>query len=196
MGILSIFIIAIGLSMDSFAICIGKGMCRQRFLAWRAFKIALVFGLFQALMPLVGYALGIGFSSWIQQFDHWLAFVILAILGIKMIYECFLPGKKDDCPDCSCKDIDVIDWKNVLTLSFATSIDAAATGLIFASYPGTILQAIGVIGVTCFLFSFGGMFLGFRLRKRVTFCVEAVGGFILIAIGLKILLEHLLNKSF
>ncbi|MCE5204683.1 MAG: manganese efflux pump MntP family protein [Porphyromonadaceae bacterium] len=179
--------------MDSFAVCIGKGMCRQHFHVWRAFKIALVFGLFQALMPFVGYVLSIGFSEWIRQFDHWLAFIILAVLGIKMIYECLRPEKKDDCTDCSCKGTEAIDWKNVMTLAFATSIDAAATGLIFASYPGTILQAAVMIGVICFLFSFGGMFLGFRLGKKMNFCLEAVGGVILIGIGLKILLEHLLQ---
>ncbi len=178
--------------MDSFAVCIGKGMCRQHFHVWRAFRIALVFGLFQALMPLAGYALSIGFSESIRQFDHWLAFIILAVLGIKMIYECLKPEKKNDCPDCSCRGTETIDWKNVITLAFATSIDAAATGLIFASYPGTILQAVGMIGVICFLFSFGGMFLGFRLGKKINFCLEAVGGIILIGIGLKILLEHLL----
>lgn len=192
MDLLSILIIALGLSMDSFAVCIGRGMCRQHFYAWRAFKIALVFGLFQGLMPLAGYALSIGFSEWIQQFDHWLAFIILVVLGIKMIYECLLPTKEDSCPDCSCRETVSIDWRKVITLAFATSIDAAATGLIFASYPGTILQAAGVIGVICFLFSFGGMFLGFRLGKKINFCLEAVGGIILIGIGLKILLEHLL----
>lgn len=192
MGIFSIFIIAIGLSMDSFAVCFGKGMCRRHFYAGSALKIALVFGLFQALMPLVGYALSIGFSELIQQFDHWLAFTILGILGIKMIYECFTPGKKDDCPDCDCKVTEAIDWRKVMTLAFATSIDAAATGLIFASYPGTILQAVAMIGVICFLFSFGGMFLGFRLGKKINFCLEAVGGIILIGIGFKILLDHLL----
>jgi len=80
--------------MDSLAVCIGKGMCRRHFNAWRAFRIAAVFGLFQGLMPLTGYALSIGFAEWVQQFDHWLAFIILIILGIKMIYESYIPKKK------------------------------------------------------------------------------------------------------
>jgi len=90
MDILSLLIIATGLSMDSFAVCIGKGMCRKRFNTWRAFRIALVFALFQGLMPLTGYALSVGFAQWIQQFDHWLAFIILAVIGLKMIRETFL----------------------------------------------------------------------------------------------------------
>src|SRR5690606_2345638 len=105
MDLLSIFIIATGLSMDSFVVCIGKGMCRRRFNAWRAFRIAVVFGLFQGLMPLAGYALSIGFTEWIQQFDHWLAFIILLIIGIRMIYESYIPKKDEvDCTDCDCKE--------------------------------------------------------------------------------------------
>jgi len=161
MDILSIFIIATGLSMDSFVVCIGKGMCWKRFNAWRAFRIAVVFGLFQGLMPLTGYALSIGFAEWIQQFDHWLAFIILTIIGMKMIYESYLPKKEDDCPDCYCKETDVTDWKNVISLAFAISIDAA-TGLIFASYPGTITEAVVIIGVVCLIISFLCSFSKFR----------------------------------
>lgn len=193
MDVLSIFIIATGLSMDSLAVCIGKGMCRRHFNAWRAFRIAAVFGLFQGLMPLTGYALSIGFAEWVQQFDHWLAFIILTILGIKMIYESYIPKKEDDCPDCDCKETDVIDWKNVIALSFATSIDAAATGLIFSSYPGTITKAVVIIGVVCLIISFIGMLLGVRLGNKFKFNFEMVGGIILFATGAKILLEHLLG---
>ena len=85
-------LIAIGLAMDSFAVCVGKGMCRQRFYLWRSLKIAAVFGLFQGLMPFVGYVLGISFASWMQLFDHWFAFFILSVIGIKMIYESFSPN--------------------------------------------------------------------------------------------------------
>jgi len=191
MDILSLLIIATGLSMDSFAVCIGKGMCRKRFNTWRAFRIALVFALFQGLMPLTGYALSVGFAQWIQQFDHWLAFIILAVIGLKMIREDFLPKKEADCVNCDCNETEVIDWRKVISLALATSIDAAATGLIFASYPGTIAGAIVIIGVVCFIFSMIGMSLGVRLGKRIHFRIEMGGGIILIAIGLKILLEHL-----
>jgi len=193
MDILSLFIIATGLSMDSFAVCIGKGMCRKRFNVWRAFRIAFVFALFQGLMPLTGYALSVGFAQWIQQIDHWLAFIILAVIGIKMIREDFLPKRVGDCVNCDCDESDGIDWRKVLSLAFATSIDAAATGLIFASYPGTITGAIVIIGVVCFIFSFIGMSLGVRLGRNVHIRIEMAGGIILIAIGLKILLAHLLN---
>lgn len=192
-GILSIFSIAIGLSMDSFAVCIGKGMCRQHFNPWRSFKIAVIFGLFQGIMPIAGYTLSIGFSDYIQQIDHWLAFVILVVIGLKMIYESYQPKKKDDCPNCDCIESDAIDWKKVMTLALATSIDAAATGLIFASYPGTIVLAVIAIALTTLFFSFSGFYLGVRLGKRITLRVEVVGGIILIGIGLKILLEHLLQ---
>lgn len=200
MDFLSIIIIAIGLSMDSLAICIAKGICRERFYFWRAIKIALVFGFFQGLMPLAGYALSIGFSGWIQQYDHWMAFIVLSILGFIMIYEGCFPKKADDCREFDLKENDnrelsLINWKNVVTLSFATSIDAAATGLIFASYPGTILKAVMVIGVVCLLFSLIGMFLGTYIGKRIHLRVEIAGGVVLIAIGLKILLEHLLNGA-
>lgn len=195
MDILSLFIIATGLSMDSFAVCIGKGMCRKRFNVWRAIKIALVFALFQGLMPLTGYALSIGFAAWIQQFDHWLAFIILAVIGLKMINDDFLPKKEDECMNCDCNESEMIDWRKVISLAFATSIDAAATGLIFASYPDTITSAIVVIGIVCFLFSLIGMSLGVRLGSRIHIRVEMAGGIILIAIGLKILLAHLLNGA-
>lgn len=195
MDILSLFIIATGLSMDSFAVCIGKGMCRKRFNVWRAIKIAFVFALFQGLMPLTGYALSIGFAAWIQQFDHWLAFIILAVIGLKMINDDFLPKKEDECMNCDCNESEMIDWRKVISLAFATSIDAAATGLIFASYPDTITRAIVVIGIVCFLFSLIGMSLGVRLGSRIHIRVEMAGGIILIAIGLKILLAHLLNGA-
>ena len=195
MDFISILIIAIGLAMDSFAVCVGKGMCRQRFYLWRSFKIAVVFGVFQGLMPFVGYALGIGFASWMRHFDHWLAFFILTVIGIKMIYESILPKSDSKCEVCDCKEDIVIDWKNVAMLAFATSIDAMATGLIFVSYPGTILTAILTIGLITLFFAFGGIFIGVRFGKRMRFNIEMLGGIILIGIGVKILLQHLLNGA-
>lgn len=189
---ISIIIIAIGLAMDSFAVCIGKGMCRPHFYAWRSLKIAFVFGLFQGLMPLVGYGLGIGFATWIQRFDHWLAFIILLIIGVKMIYESLLPKPEQECIDCNCKESLDINWKNVVTLAFATSIDAMATGLIFVSYPGTIVMAVLTIGMVTLFFSFSGMFIGVRFGKKIRLNIEVLGGIILILIGAKILLQHLL----
>jgi len=191
--LLSIIIIAVGLAMDSFAVCIGKGMCRKRFYAWRSLKIAIVFGLFQGLMPLAGYLLGIGLSAWIKQLDHWVAFGILVLLGFKMIYEGLLPGDEPDCIGSDCRANLAIDWKRVCILAVATSIDAMATGLIFATYPGTILSAVVAIALVTILFSFTGIFLGVRLGNKFRFNFEILGGVILTVIGLKILLEHLFN---
>jgi putative Mn2+ efflux pump MntP len=143
----------------------------------------------------VGYALGIGFASWMQHFDHWLAFFILTVIGIKMIYESILPKSDSKCEVCDCKEDIVIDWKNVAMLAFATSIDAMATGLIFVSYPGTILTAILTIGLITLFFAFGGIFIGVRFGKRMRFNIEMLGGIILIGIGVKILLQHLLNGA-
>lgn len=188
-------IIAIGLAMDSFAVCVGRGMCRPRFYFWRSFKIAVVFGLFQGLMPFVGYGLGIGFALWIQRFDHWFAFFILFLIGMKMIYESRQPKPEQDCVNCDCNGTIPINWKDVLTLSFATSVDAMATGLIFVSYPGTILTATITIGWITLLFAFSGMFIGVRFGRKIRLNIEMSGGIILIAIGVKILLEHLLNGA-
>jgi putative Mn2+ efflux pump MntP len=188
-------LIAIGLAMDSFAVCVGKGMCRQRFYPWRSIKIAAVFGLFQGLMPFVGYALGISLASWIRNFDHWLAFFILSIIGAKMICESFSVQPDGECLACDCQEDRVVDWKKVAVLAFATSIDAMATGLVFVSYPGTISTATITIGVVTLLFAFSGIFIGVRFGRRLRLNIEMLGGIILITIGVKILLEHLLNGA-
>lgn len=197
MDFLSIFFLAVGLAMDSFAVCIGKGMCCKRFLPYRSFKIALVFGFFQGVMPLIGYLLGVGFSVWIQEIDHWLAFVILAFLGVKMIVE-GRPSNEVAPTEDSCKDVVcdeqkaiAIPWKKVLTLALATSIDAMATGLLFVTARQVLFVAVWTIGVVCLFFSFLGIWIGVRCGKSFRFNIEAFGGIILIAIGTKILIEHL-----
>ncbi|MFA6702789.1 MAG: manganese efflux pump MntP family protein [Dysgonamonadaceae bacterium] len=189
MDFLSIIIIAIGLAMDSFAVCISKGMCRQKFNAFRSFKIALVFGIFQGVMPLIGYALGVGFTSLIERIDHWLAFVILLIIGAKMIYESLLSKEEIDC-NCNCQESEAINWKVVVTMAFATSIDALATGLIFVPYHDMIIKAVVTIGVVSFLFAFVGMLIGVNFGKRIKIDMTIIGGIILILIGTKILLGH------
>ncbi|SCM56928.1 putative manganese efflux pump MntP {ECO:0000255/HAMAP-Rule:MF_01521} [Petrimonas mucosa] len=184
-------LIAIGLAMDSFAVCIGKGMCRRHFYPWRSARIALVFGLFQGLMPFAGYALGISFATWIQDYDHWVAFFILFVIGVKMISEGFVAGSGEECLGCDCQEDMTINWRKVVVLAFATSIDAMAIGLVFVSYPGTIMRATVTIALVTLLFAFSGMFIGVRFGRRFRFNVEILGGFILMAIGTKILLEHL-----
>ncbi|HMM17573.1 MAG: manganese efflux pump MntP family protein [Petrimonas sp.] len=195
MDYISIMLIAIGLAMDSFAVCVGKGMCRQRFYLWRSLKVAAVFGLFQGLMPFVGYVLGISFASWMQLFDHWFAFFILSVIGIKMIYESFISKPHEVCVGCDCQEDIVVDWRKVVVLAFATSIDAMATGLVFVSYPGTISTATITIGLVTLFFAFSGMFIGVRFGRRLRLNIEMLGGIILIAIGMKILFQHLLHGA-
>lgn len=192
MDIYSIILIAVGLAMDSFAVCIGQSVCRKRFVAVRSLKIALVFGFFQGAMPLIGYVLGIGFAQWISHLDHWFAFVILGAIGGKMIYESLQPQPDAECFEHNRPAETSINWKKVAVLSFATSIDAMATGLIFVSYPGTILTAILTIGLITVFFAFLGMLIGVHFGGKMRVNVEMLGGIILIGIGLKILLEHTL----
>ena len=188
MDIFSIFIIAIGLAMDAFAVCITRGMCRQQFNAIRSAKVAMVFGFFQGLMPILGYFLGIAFKKWIEQFDHWLALIILSAIGLKMIYDAFQSPQKTSC-NCRNKP-DGIDWKKIILLAIATSIDALAAGIIFVPYGNLIFIAAVIIAVVCFLFSFWGKYIGAHLAKKFCVNIEFVGGLILIGIALKIFLQH------
>lgn len=192
MDLLSIFFIATGLSMDSFAVCISQGMCRRRFETIRAVKVAFVFGFFQAVMPLVGFALGVGFSKRIASVDHWMAFAILGIIGGKMIYEGLREEKEVPC-DCNCWQSAQINFRKVIALSFATSIDALAAGLIFVPFKDVVFTAVAMIGIVCFVFCFAGIYLGIRFGKNIQINMVLIGGLILIAIGLKILAEHLLS---
>lgn len=195
MDIFSIIIIAIGLAMDSFAVCISKGMCMRELYPWRTIKIALVFGAFQAFMPLVGYLLGLGFLAYIAQYDHWLAFVILLLLGAKMIYESVTDDTPQTCETCSCSTAESVNWKQICTLAFATSIDAMATGFIFVPFPELLLVAVLSIGLVTLFFAYSGMFIGKRLGKRLHFNMEVLGGAVLILIGTKILVEHLIAEG-
>ncbi|OIP83347.1 MAG: hypothetical protein AUK44_05440 [Porphyromonadaceae bacterium CG2_30_38_12] len=185
MDIFSILIIGIGLAMDCFAVSISKGICAKKLFFWHTLRMALLFGLFQALMPLAGYSLGVTFAHQMESFDHWLAFILLALIGGKMIYE----GVKPYNPDCATPN--PFKWASLLSLALATSIDAFATGIIFIPYHNIIGKAILIIGLTSFVFTFFGMYLGIRFGKKFHIKVEIWGGAILIAIGFKILIEHL-----
>ena len=188
MNILSIVFIAMGLAMDCFAISISKGICTGKFYFRYAFRIALLFGLFQGLMPLIGYFVANNFAEQITRFDHWIAFVLLGFIGTKMIVEAF--KKKEECDEHeSIKKH--FQWKILLSLAVATSIDALATGIIFVPFPELIWVAVIIIAVASFIFSFAGVIIGVRFGKRFHLKVEALGGIILIIIGLKILIEHL-----
>jgi manganese efflux pump family protein len=188
MDILSIIIIGIGLAMDCFAVSISKGMHVKKHYFWMTFRMALLFGFFQGLMPLIGYSLGVGFAGYMKAFDHWVAFGLLALIGGKMLIE----GLKYKDPD-SDETPNPFKWSLLLSLALATSIDALATGIVFIPYSDLIWIAIAIIGIISFIFTFIGMYIGVHFGKRFHVKVEALGGIILIGIGIKILIEHLVS---
>ena len=183
--ILDLLLIAIGLSMDAFSVSICKGLavCKVKFK--HMMLAGLWFGLFQALMPLIGYLLGSAFESYIKNLDHWIALVLLAFIGGKMIKESFENG------ECCSTDAS-FGFTTMLVMAVATSIDALAIGVSFAFLGVNIWSAIALIGVTTGLFSAAGVYIGKFFGMRYKSKAEFTGGFILIAMGLKILLEHTL----
>ncbi|MDR3651696.1 MAG: manganese efflux pump MntP family protein [Paludibacter sp.] len=190
MDLLSIIIISVGLAMDCFAVAISKGIQSKKYYFWSTFRMAFLFGLFQAIMPLIGYSVGAGYAESMRSFDHWLAFVLLSLIGGKMVVE----GFKNRDPE-TIRVNNPFHWTSILPLAIATSIDAFATGIVFIPYPGIIWEAITIIGLTSLFFTFLGMYIGVHSGKRFHLKVEMIGGFILIGIGLKILIEHLINYN-
>ena len=187
MGFLELFLIGVGLSMDAFAVSICRGLCMPR-INWRhAGVIALFFGGFQALMPTLGWLLGSQFAGYIQSFDHWVAFVLLALIGFNMAREALSPEDEEE----ACAVETRLDLRQLFLLAEATSIDALAVGVTFAFLDVKIGPAAAIIGCTTFVLSLAGVavgnFFGARYKKRA----ELTGGVILILLGLKILLEHL-----
>ncbi len=182
MGLLELIFIAVGLSMDAFAVAVGKGLCVRE----KRWKHALVtgayFGVFQAVMPMIGYLLGAQFKDAIVQWDHWIAFGLLTIIGLNMIRE---SRRADDAPDPS------YGLKRMVLLSLATSIDALAVGVTLAFLEVDILPAVLFIGVITFAISVAGVKIGCAFGSRLKAKAEVAGGVILMLIGLKILLEHL-----
>lgn len=185
MGILEVFLIGVGLSMDAFAVSICRGLKMQKLSVSQTVLIAVFFGGFQALMPLVGWFLGTQFESYITAVDHWIAFVLLAVIGGKMIYDSF-KGEDDDKSEKS-----VLNIKELLVMAVATSIDALAVGITFAFLSVNIWSSIAIIGVTTFVLSAIGVLIGHKFGAKYKNKAEIAGGVILILIGLKILLEHL-----
>lgn len=186
MGFLELFLIAVGLSADAFSVSVCKGLNMRKLNLRHAYIIALFFGVFQAVMPLLGYLLGTGFSEYIERFDHWIAFVLLAFIGGKMAIEAF--GEKDEEAE---EKTDTLSMGELTILAVATSIDALAVGITFAFLKVNILPSVLLIGVTTFALSLGGVLLGNRFGAKYKTKAEIAGGVILILIGLKILLEHL-----
>ena len=184
MEFVELFLIAVGLSMDAFAVSVCKGLSERSLRAKHYFIIGAWFGGFQALMPLIGYLLGSAFEQYITSFDHWVAFVLLGLIGGNMIREAFSKDEEDQ--DAS------FGFKTMLLLAIATSIDALAVGITFALLPDVnIFAAIGLIGVTTFILSAFGLKVGNVFGTKYKSKAEFVGGVILILIGTKILLEHL-----
>ena len=189
MSLIEIIFIAIGLAMDCFAVSIASSICYGRYNWPKIVRMALFFGLFQGGMPLIGWGLGIGFAKYICAIDHWLALGILGYLGGKMIYESFKDeGEEEEMCDAKSP---YGSLRMVTILAIATSIDALATGLIFVPIGNRIFSASGIIAIVSFLFTFVGCVFGVNFGKRIKFNVEAIGGIILIGIGLKIFIEHM-----
>ena len=182
MGIFELFLVGIGLSMDAFAVAVCKGLSMRRIDKRQTVTVALFFGGFQALMPFLGWALGRQFEQYITRYDHWIAFVLLAYIGGKMVWEALRGKEEVRAADFSLREL--------LILAVATSIDALAVGITFAFLSVKIGQAVAIIGCTTFFLSLAGVFIGNKFGSRYKQRAEAVGGVILIFIGLKILLEH------
>ena len=192
MGFIETFLIGVGLSMDAFAVAVCKGLCMRK-INWRhTFIIALFFGGFQALMPLIGWALGTQFASIITPIDHWIAFGLLAFIGGKMLWDAFHEEDECDCGD-ACELEPKLDLKELTMMAVATSIDALAVGITFAFLGVNIWLAIAIIGVTTFVLSFAGVAIGNQFGSRFEKPATIVGGAVLVLIGLKILAEHLLG---
>lgn len=187
MGFLEVFLIGVGLSMDAFAVAVCKGLCMKRLDVRQTAVIALFFGGFQALMPLAGWALGRQFESYITAVDHWIAFVLLALIGGKMLWEAFHGEGSDECP----VDGAELDLKELALLAVATSIDALAVGITFAFLQVDIALSAAMIGATTFVLSAVGVAAGHFVGARFEKPASVVGGTVLVLIGCKILLEHL-----
>ena len=182
MGIIEIIVIAIGLAMDAFAVAVSKGISIKNINIKTVLIISIYFGSFQALMPIIGYILGVNFEAYVIQIDHWIAFILLSYIGISMIKEAFSKEDNDN-PD--------LRLKTMLTLAIATSIDALAIGITFAFLKVDIVSSSAIIGIITFIISSLGVIIGNKFRGTYGKKAELLGGLILILIGVKILLEHL-----
>ncbi|BBF43978.1 protein of unknown function DUF204 [Lachnospiraceae bacterium KM106-2] len=185
MSIIEIFLIAVGLSMDAFAVAVCKGLSMKKMNIRQAITIGLYFGGFQAFMPFLGYILGKGFENYIVAVDHWIAFALLGIIGINMIKES-CSGEEEEI-----EELVKLDVKDMLILSIATSIDALAVGVVLALAKVEIFSTITIIGITTFGLSVLGVKIGNVFGSKYKSKAEFAGGFILVLMGCKILLEHL-----
>lgn len=185
MSLWDLFVIAVALSMDAFAVSICKGLSVCRLEKRHMLSAGLWFGAFQGLMPLAGYLLGVNFRGLITSIDHWIAFVLLGFIGFNMVREAL--GSEGDACDCNAS----FAFREMLTLAVATSIDALAVGVTFAFLQVDIVPAVSFIGVITFVLSMIGIKIGNVFGARYKKKAELFGGVVLIGMGLKILLEHL-----
>lgn len=193
MGIIDILLLGVGLSMDAFAVAICKGLAMKKVNKKQCFIIALFFGGFQALMPLIGWAVGSTFADKITNFDHWIAFLLLLYIGGKMVVDAYKEWKDEE----KATEMDPpLDIKELFIMAIATSIDALACGITFSFYEHfNIIRAISIIGCTTFVISAGGVFVGNIFGSKYKAKAQLVGGIILIFLGVKILLEHTMGIS-
>jgi len=184
--LLTTVVLAVGLAMDAFAVSVASGTSIGAPRFGHYFRLSFHFGLFQFLMPLLGYAVGLKIERYIRDFDHWVAFLLLLIIGLRMIRESTDPRKKKS------PSSDPSRGLSLVVLSTATSIDALAVGMSFGVLDKPILAASIIIGVTCAIFSWTGVYLGMKAKASLGRRAELMGGLVLIAIGIKIVSEHTL----
>lgn len=184
----TLLLMGVGLAMDAFAVSICKGLSMRKVNKKQCLVIGLFFGGFQALMPFIGWVLGSQFEQYITSIDHWIAFILLGFIGGKMVVEAI--REKDEAVEVEKMD-PPLDLKEMFILAIATSIDALAVGITFAFLQVPIVEAISIIGITTFVISVIGVYVGNFFGNRYKKKAELAGGMILILIGLKILLEHL-----
>lgn len=193
MKLIDLIVIAVGLSMDAFAVAICKGLSLKQRSVKNGVIVGLYFGGFQAGMPLIGYLLGVKFQGSIKVIDHWIAFVLLGIIGVNMLRE----ARSDKEEECGCDRCvenpkESLSFKKMSVLAIATSIDALAMGVTFAFLEVEIVPAVSFIGIITFLLSYIGIGVGHAFGSKLKSKAEILGGIILIGMGVKILIEHLM----
>ena len=187
MDFLTVLLIGIGVAMDAFSVAVTDGIVLKKPKVQEAVKIALFFGIFQFLMPCAGYILGSAFARYITAFDHWIAFILLVFIGGKMLFEAITEKEEKEAIK------NPLSFATLIVLAVATSIDALAVGVTFATIPGglSVFAASGVIGLVTFFISFAGVYIGSKFGNLLGNKAEIAGGIVLLGIGIKILIEHL-----
>lgn len=187
MSFIELFLIAVSLAMDAFAVSVSNGLILPNVKKRDAVTFGLYFGLFQFFMPVIGYFLGSKLTKYVQQFDHWIAFILLGIIGFNMVKESF-SDDEDDIP----KEKEILKVKNMTMLAIATSIDALAVGVTFAFIGNiSIFFACSVIGIVAFALSYAGLMIGKKIGPFFKTYAERIGGLVLIGMGIKILVQHI-----